>query len=293
MNRFVFIFSVFIGILIVSCTFSKKQESIINIQGSWIFDTSTLPSIGSGRLISKIRDNCGFEFHNDSCNLKCAFYRKNESNVCDGMTTGFITNFDIKKDSLRIWDIYGKSWHTYLIKKLTKDSLVLFDQNMQYDIKYIRPSIPKNNVFDGIIISKLFLGGGYECVNESFYFDRQGYFYYKNSHDKLLVYRLNQKITNNVFDRYGYLDVNSLKDEYIGGGTGASVHYSIAFIKNGTVIKRVIDHQNTGPDELLQGYIATITDLRKSNGERMNIDNNVLKLVEKEFGVFYKKMGIN
>lgn len=294
MIRFVLIFIVFIEVLIMSCTFNKKEEEIKNIQGNWVFDASNLPDIGSDRVISKIRDNCGFEFHNDSCHMRCAFYQINESiNVCDGMKTGFVTNFDIKNDSLRIWDVERKSWHTYLIKSLTKDSLVLFDQNMQYDVKYIRPSNPKNIFFDGIVISKLFLGGGYECVDESFYFDRQGCYYYKNSNDKRLVYRLNQKTINSVFDRYDYLDINSLKSEYIGGGTGASVHYSIAFIKNGTVIKRVIDHQNTGPDELLQGYITTIAELRKSNGERMNIENNVLKLVEKEVGFFYQKMGLN
>ncbi len=143
MNRFLRVFSVFIGMLIVSCTGNNERQSIENIQGSWVFDTATLPDIGSGRVISKIRDNCGFEFRMDSCNMSCAFYRESESNVCDGMTTGFRTNFDIKTDSLRIWDVERKSWHIYLIKNLTKDSLILFDQNMNYDVAYCRPSSSK------------------------------------------------------------------------------------------------------------------------------------------------------
>jgi len=52
------------------------------------------------------------------------------------MTTGFVTNFEIRNDSLRIWDLERKGWHTYLIKDVTKDSLVLFDLNMQYDLTY-------------------------------------------------------------------------------------------------------------------------------------------------------------
>ena len=55
------------------------------------------------------------------------------------MTTGFVTNFEIRNDSLRIWDLERKGWHTYLIKDVTKDSLILFDLNMQYDITYVRP----------------------------------------------------------------------------------------------------------------------------------------------------------
>ncbi|CAM3648042.1 hypothetical protein SPPR111872_12535 [Sphingobacterium prati] len=62
MSRFVFIISVVIGILTLSCGSNKKEESIKNIQGDWVFDTAGLPNIGTGRIISKIRDNCGFEF---------------------------------------------------------------------------------------------------------------------------------------------------------------------------------------------------------------------------------------
>ena len=294
MTRFVLIFTVFIEVLIMSCTFNKKEDEIKNIQGNWGFDASNLPDIGSDRVISKIRDNCGFEFHNDSCHMRCAFYQINESfNVCDGMKTGFETNFDIKNDSLRIWDVERKSWHVYLIKSLTKDSLVIFDQNMQYDVKYIRPSGIKNIPFDGVIISKLFIGGGYECVDESFYLDKRGYFYYKNSDDKVLTYSCNQDMVDRIFLGFSRLDINALKQEYIGGGTGASVHFTISFIKNGEVIKRVIDHQNIGPDELLQGYISMISSLRKVKGEKININNDVAKLVEDEFSIFCQEMGLN
>lgn len=293
MNRFALVFSMVIIILIVSCTFNKKDEAVKNIQGSWVFDASSLPNIGSDRLISKIRDNCGFEFYNDSCNMKCAFYKKNEFNVCDGMKKGFFTKFDIKSDSLRIWDFEKRSWHTYLIRNLTKDSLVLFDENMQYDIKYVRPSNSNNSSFDGIIISKLFLGGGYECIDESFYFDKHGYFYYKNRKDKALTNHVNQHTVDSLFLGLSRLDINSLANEYIGGGTGASVHYSISFIKNDQVIKRVIDNQNTGPDELLEGYTSLINSFRKLEGSAINVNNSVSQLVGQEFSIFCKKMGVN
>ncbi len=292
MNRFVFIFSVVIGVLTVSCGFKKKEEPINNIQGNWVFDTSGLPNIGTGRVISKVRDNCGFEFQNDSCKMACAFYRKNESNVCDGMTTGSVTNFDIRNDSLRIWDLERNGWHTYLIKNLTKDSLVLFDLNMQYDVAYVRPKTAENIYFDGVIISKLYLGEGYKCVDESFYFDKQGYFYYKNSEDQLTSYWVNQDLGKDIFLGFNHLDLNLLKSEYIGGGTGASVHYAISFVKNGEIIKRVMDHQNTAPDELLQGYITMIGKLRQSKGENINVNNNVSRLVSEECRFFYQKMGI-
>lgn len=279
MNRFVFIFSVVIGVLTVSCGFKKKEEPINNIQGNWVFDTSGLPNIGTGRVISKVRHNCGFEF-------------QNESNVCNGMTTGSVTNFDIRNDSLRIWDLERKDWHTYLIKNLTKDSLVLFDLNMQYDVTYVRPKNAENIYFDGIIISKLYLGEGYKCVDESFYFDKQGYFYYKNSEDQLASYRVNQDLGKDIFLSFNHLDLNLLKSEYIGGGTGASVHYAISFVKNGEIIKRVMDHQNTAPDELLQGYIAMIGKLRQSKGENISVNNNVSRLVSGECRIFYQKMGI-
>ncbi|MNW92980.1 hypothetical protein D3C86_223370 [compost metagenome] len=291
MNRCLLVFSVFMGMFILSCTGNNEKQSIESIQGSWVFDTATLPDIGSGRVISKIRDNCGFEFRMDSCKMSCAFYRESESNVCDGMTTGFRTNFDIKKDSLRIWDVERKSWHIYLIKNLTKDSLILFDQNMNYDVAYCRPSSSENNSFDGIFFSKVFVGVGYTCVDESFYFDRRGNYYYQNSNDELSAYRFNQKIVDRIFQAYDRLDVGSLKSEYIGGGTGPSLHYSISFIRNGTVIKRVIDHQNTGPDELLQAYIVMISNLKKYKAEKVNFDHKLSKLAREESQIFYQKMG--
>ncbi len=290
MDRFVFFFIAIIGSLTVSCTFNREEPMERDIQGHWVFDTSTLPNIGLGRVISKTRDNCGFEFYNDSCKLGCTFYRKSESNVCCGMSTGFSTKFNIKKDSLRLWDIEQNAWHTYFIESLTKDSLVLFDHNMNYNIKYIRPSDLTNRLFEGIIISKLFLGDSYNCIDESFYFDRLGNYYDDNSSDEHFGYRIDPKIVDCIFRKYDRLNIDFLKSEYIGGGTGASLHFCISFVKNGSIIKRVIDHQNTGPDELLQAYTFMISSLKKSKGNKINVNHPITKQVGKEGKIFRQKM---
>ncbi len=98
-------------------------------------------------------------------------------------------------------------------------------------------------------------------------------------------------MVDRIFHACDRLDVGSLKSEYIGGGTGPSLHYSISFIRNGTVIKRVIDYQNTGPDELLQAYIVMISNLKKYKAEKVNIDHKLSKLAREECQIFYQKMG--
>ncbi|WP_400260783.1 hypothetical protein ACFX5U_11720 [Sphingobacterium sp. SG20118] len=57
------------------------------------------------------------------------------------------------------------------------------------------------------------------------------------------------------------------------------------------MIKRVINHQNIGPDELLQGYTFLISSFRKLGGSTANVNNSVSKLVGEEFNIFCKKWG--
>ncbi|UIR57984.1 hypothetical protein LZQ00_09235 [Sphingobacterium sp. SRCM116780] len=288
----VFPFLLMICIFVFSCGFDKKDYRINNIQGKWVLDNSDLPIIESNRVISKIRDNCGFQFDKEVCHMNCSFYRKEKSNVYTGMKTGYSTPFKINNDSLKIWDTEKKEWHLYLVEKLTKDSLILFDYNMQYNLKYIRPITFNENesLYNQIIISKIFLGDRDERVDELFYIDRDDYFYYKNSRNEVASYKLDNKIVTSFFSNFRYLDLNKIKNEYIGGGTGSSVHYSISFLKNNKVIKRVIDHQNTGPDELLMGYVPMVSELREMPKSKSEINSEVKKMSEEEYNFFSKKM---
>lgn len=277
----------------VGCNVSEPKSEVEKIQGSWLFDTSNLPVLKQERIISKVRDNCGFQFDGDKCHLNCSFYTKDLSNVCFGMRSGYVTNFKIQDDSLKIWDNEKNRWHYYLIKKLTADSLIILDTNMQYSLKYIKPvlKLSDENIYDAIVVSKRFTGEDYDCTDESFYLNKVGDFYYNNHEGIINSGKLNDQLVNSLFSNFKFLDVNKLDNEYVGGGTGGSVTYCIVFLKNNNVVKRVIDQQNTSPDELLIGYVPMVNTLNKITNGVGKFDSNILELIKQESKWFSNKMG--
>ena len=64
------------------------------------------------------------------------------------------------------------------------------------------------------------------------------------------------------------------------------------FFKDKKFIRRIIDHQNTGPDELIQWYISTVSRLRTVQGQKIAIDKTVMNLSEEELDFFIEDMGL-
>jgi len=250
--------------LTLSCNLDIETSASQKIQGSWVFDHAPLPRIHGKNSLGLSRDNCGFRFEGEVCHLNCSFDNIRGANICEGMTSGFDTKFVLLKDSLKIWNVKKQNWNAYLIKKLTKDSLILFYDELSYDIKYVRPQVlpAEKNEYDALAITKVIfceLGDCNGCNDEVFYLDRKGTFYYSNFEKN----RQSGKLESTTAD---------------------------SFIKNGSVVKRVIDNQNVGPDELLIGYVPLVDKLRKINQRKEKIDAKIIELVDNERKWFYKEI---
>lgn len=281
--------------LTLSCNFDIETSASQKIQGSWVFDHAMFPRIRGEVDIGLSRDNCGFRFEGEVCHLNCSFNKLMKGfNVCEGMTSGFDTKFVLLKDSLKIWNVKKQNWNAYLIKKLTKDSLILFYDELSYDIKYVRPQVllAEKNEYDALAITKVIfceLGDCNGCDDEVFYLDRKGTFYYSNLEKNIQSGKLASTTADSLFANFRYLNLDKTALEYVGGGIRTSSNYAISFIKNGSVVKRIIDNQNVGPDELLIGYVPLVDKLRKINQRKEKIDAKIIELVDNEKKWFYKE----
>lgn len=294
MRKVLFLVGIFyVLFLIKSCVPERDALDLEKIQGRWVFDSSTFPSLRGKYAIGRTRDNCGFRFDGQTCYLDCSFFESRlKSNVCNGMSNGYETKFLLSKDSLNIWDEKKQNWHSYLIKKLTLDSLILLNADLGYEAKYIRPKVNKtqNSQFDAIIISKLFFGQYMDCNEEVFYLNLNGDFYYNSQVDVLNSGKVNPSEADSLFANFKYINFNRLESQYVGGGGGDAIFYCVSFVKDNKVVKRVINEENTGPDELLIGYVPLVDFLRKVKHDKRKIDENILELVNRENKWFSEKI---
>ena len=249
-------------IYLFSCKGKEEDKRMEDIQGEWVFNMSNLNRTDS-IVYSRTRENDGFFFKGDSCVFRHRLFPEGMRSMCDQMTDGYKTHFELKKDTLKVWYEDEERWHRFLINNLSSDSLVLTAPNFRYHLSYVRRKKKQltRATFDEIIVRKLIANSREgKCNDEFFYLNKEGVFlYHDNKGEKISSYLILDPLLNELFGNFDDVDIKLLHSIYRDTRvSGRIVQYEITFLKEGKIIKRVMDSTLVGPDELLRGYIPIV-----------------------------------
>ena len=201
-------------ILILLFTACKPKDKVkVNfelLQGSWVFDFKSARTVGdiSG---SNYRDNCGFTFNRDMCELPCSFRSFDTLQNC--FQPGYKTKFEILEDTLKIWNELTNDWNPYLIEFISEDSLVINYPNEDLaKISYVRPKENKVTFNEIIMINVLSNNSGKtSCSDEILYLNKSGVFL-KSTVDKVMS---SPKIRNEDFLQISSSEVDKIFESFI------------------------------------------------------------------------------
>lgn len=202
----------------------------------------------------------GYQFkENGIYDYKLGFFTEMQDKVKNKSKTiylGTTSKYKIKNDSLSLYNESNKSWSSYKILSLNKDTLVLGNGD---DISKFIKNITvenKSRLFDKIIVSSSGCYG--RCPVSDIEIDNNGTIFYKGS------YYSNEKgyfTAKTSKEEYFKIEKNfqkanwfNLKNEYIAGHTDDET-ITVTFVKNNRIVKTIEDYGEEAPTEFQWAYI--------------------------------------
>lgn len=254
-----------------SLSYTKKD-----LHGVWMIDfDSYVSSISKKTGIYPRGYDLGFELTGDStCYYQYGFYHYVNSleENCNLDYMGNKTKYNIVQDTLMIWNLATITWDRYHIKYLSSDTLKLYDplyykrgEGIDSVITFVRKNKTQQQDFDAVLVSRMIFSNHSLCPDRFVYMGTDGQlFFWKTSFDE--VHRVNRvhdfaslsinpKDKNSLLNNFNYMNLESLEREYKSTWVDYNKIYTIIFLKNGKIVKTVLDIDNTSPDELKWGYV--------------------------------------
>lgn len=260
-------FIIVLGLLltIISCTQKSDKDYELLILGDWKYlreipkydpNDSLLPPppppLRNSLLGYQFRENGIYDY-------KLGFFSEvfdKAKNKSQRIYLGTTSKYKITNDSLSLYSESDKSWSSYKILSLKKDTMVL--GNGEDISKFIKSNNEKNTdrSFDKIIVSSSGCYG--RCPVSDIEIDNNGTVFYRGS------YYSNEKGYFKAFtskEEYFKIEKNfqkanwfNLKNEYIAGHTDDET-ITVTFIKNNKIIKTIEDYGEEAPTEFQWAYI--------------------------------------
>jgi len=244
-------------ILLVSCKEPQTPQQML--LGNWVF-AKTLNQPSYKWLLN---NHSGYEFSaNKVCNFKQGFFESkmlvdtagNRNNFVDYLGTE--TRYELRKDSLKVFDLSEKKWDSFKIKKLTADTLIIGHKS-SWSVYTKKEYEIDNNVpdFDEIIVSNSGCFGS--CPMNDIRINRNGnvvfYGYFNNIKDGVFTSHITKKDFEYIENKFKIANYNKLSNHYYSSVTDNSTT-SITFLKNGKILKTIDDYANNSPLEFVWAY---------------------------------------
>lgn len=276
MIRIFLLFFIMLMMVLISCRRSPLAYEKEDFHGVWMIDfDSYVPSISKSTGNYPRGYSVGFELMGDStCHYQYGFYHYVNSlkEDCDLEYLGNKTRYKINQDTLMIWNLATITWDHYHIKKLTSDTLKLYDplyykRGHGFDsvITFVRKSSIQHQDFDAVLVSSMIFSNLSHCPDRFVYLQADGkMLFWKKSFDE--VHQVNRihdfaslsidpKSKDSLFNNFNYMNLDSIQSNYKSLWIGYNQIHTILFLKSGKVVKTVLDIDETSPDELKWGYV--------------------------------------
>lgn len=251
-------------VTLISCTQKSENDNELLIIGDWKYlqeipkynpDDSLPPPPPPfrGSLV-------GYQFkENGIYDYKLGFYKEvfdKVKNKNKRVYLGRTSKYKITNDSLSLYDESDKTWSSYGIKSLKKDTLILVskDNDISKWIKNQNP-INKSKIFDKIIVSSSGCYGS--CPVEDILIDSSGEIIFNGEDYSDNVGCFTAKTKKEEFveieNDFQKADWYNLKNEYIASHTDDQTT-SVTFIKNNRIVKTISDYGYEAPVEFFWAY---------------------------------------
>jgi len=292
MMRLFLLYFFLLAIAVTSCRRSTLAYKKEDLQGVWMIDfDSYVPSISKSTGKYPRGYDLGFELIGDSiCHYQYGFYRYIDSlkEDCNLEYLGNKTRYKVLQDTLMIWNLATISWDSYHIKNLTSDTLKLYDplyykRGHGFDsvITFVRKSSIQHQDFDAVLVTRMIFSDPSHCPDRFVYMRADGkMMFWKKSFDEahqvnrihdFASLSIDPKNKDSLLNNFNYMDLDSIQSEYKSLWVGYNKIHTIVFLKNGKVVKTVLDIDETSPDELKWGYIPLM--LSSFNLQHRILDN--------------------
>lgn len=198
----------------------------------------------------------GYSFsENGNCEYKEGYidrYQYNDKNIYLGRNT----QYKIENDSLIIYDLIEKRWKGRKIISLKKDTLLLKKDDSKIE-KYLKMNYQINYEysFDELVVSTSGCYG--TCPVLSININKNGMVYIDADRYNTIEGHFIANASNSIFERIqlDFLKARyyELEDNYAANWNDMET-ITISFIKNGRIVKTIIDYGRQGPAELNWAY---------------------------------------
>ena len=253
-------------ITLISCKNNLENENKRLIVGDWKFfyEEPVIPKDGNLTVIKlplSIRNKFrGYEFkENGVYDNKLGFFKEAFNKIkgeTESIYLGRSSTYEIKNDSLKLYNKSNEKWESFKIKNLQKDTLELVDTKNESS-KWTRVHFDKSkvNLFDKIVVSSSGCYGS--CPVQDLLIDNTGKIIFNGRHyaDSIGFFTAitkKEEFLNieNDFLKSGWYN---LKNDYEASHTDDQT-ISVTFIKNNKIVKTIEDYGQEAPVEFFWAY---------------------------------------
>ncbi len=270
---------VLITVFLFSCNLDteKHQDNLSSLlNGEWIFypektneflppPPTAFPPLAFGFCDDKI------EFLNGFTKLKIDTITWERSII----NKGSITTYEIREDSIFINSPFDGKWEfKWKLIAIHPDTLILAENDTMIfkmvRLKYNQDTLPS---FDQIVYSRSGCYGYCPILDIAVSSDNKVYVQGEGYVDSLGFFSatIDSCLTNFIFSKFRKADVLNLDDEYSFGPTDNEA-ITTTYIKNGKIVKTIVDYGKFSTIELLWAYTAIENVLTKADWNRIPYD---------------------
>lgn len=235
--------------ILLSCTFKKENRYKTEILGEWEADDI--------KNLSFHNNHVGYEFMADNvCNNKTGYFRSKPNKPLE--YAGTLTKYEIRDDSLKIFDPGDSLWKSMLILNLSGDTLKVKNYNNTVT-KYVRKHPLKNDhplLFDQIVITTSGCYG--TCPVNGTSITKNGdivYFGKKyNEFNGFYTATTRPEMFRGLQLAFAKANIAKLETDYSAGWTDDET-ITVTFISKGKIVKTISDYGRGAPSAFNWAYI--------------------------------------
>lgn len=265
----ILIISVLFLFILQSCSDKPKGEGDERVVGLWKF----VERIDSQSVDNEDPENTeedepklfpfnniqGYEFFSDgSCDNKAGYFMEDPTNTGNEVYLGTNTNYSVKNDTLRIFNLATGLWDSYKLSLITKDTLEFqYDDNVFERFARVEKNTENQPTFDKIVLSTTACHG--TCPINDIIIGKDGLFFFNgtkyNVNNGLYKAELDTSYFNQIERAFQTANIDKLQEAYLPPVTDLQT-IEVLFIKDGKVYKNISDKGHSSPAEFQWAYKA-------------------------------------
>jgi len=264
----ILIIIVFLSATLQSCSEKSKGEGDERVVGLWKLvervesvsdrDEDLENEEGVNRIVP-FQNIQGYEFFSDgSCENKAGYFMEDPTNTGNEVYLGTNTNYSVKNDTLRIFNLTTGLWDSYKLSRIEKDTLEFqYDDDVFERFARVEKNIENQPTFDKIVLSTTACHG--TCPINDIIIGKDGLFLFNgteyNTNNGLYKTELDTSYFNQIQRAFQIANIDKMQEEYLPPVTDLQT-IQILFLKEGKVYKNISDKGHSSPAEFQWAYKA-------------------------------------